>query len=121
MEVIKQKDRCKVFLFEEPECNMHPGLQRNFVKYLTRLIKAEKMQFFLSTHSSTLIDNSTIRGGDATIFHVVKRNNYTSVKDITKNNSEKFILEGDYAQKMAWAMGYERAQQEFITLMEGNE
>lgn len=35
-----------------------------------------------------------------------------------KSNSENFISEGDFAVKMAWTMGYEKAQEEFITLMD---
>ena len=38
-----------------------------------------------------------------------------------KNSSEKFILEGDFAQKMAWNMGYEKAQEEFIAFMKCDE
>lgn len=35
-----------------------------------------------------------------------------------KSSGEKFLLEGDFAVKMAWAMGYEKAQREFISLLE---
>ena len=38
-----------------------------------------------------------------------------------KSSSEKFILEGDFAVKMAWAMGYEKAQRESIALMESQD
>lgn len=38
-----------------------------------------------------------------------------------KSRKEKFILEGNYAQKMAWAMGYEQAQEEFIAFMKDND
>lgn len=38
-----------------------------------------------------------------------------------KTRSEKFILEGDFAIRMAWNMGYEKAQEEFIALMQSDD
>lgn len=35
-----------------------------------------------------------------------------------KTHKENFFLEGDFAQKMAYSLGYEKAQEEFIALME---
>ena len=35
-----------------------------------------------------------------------------------ESNKMKFILEGDFGQKMAYTMGYEKAQEDFIALME---
>lgn len=35
-----------------------------------------------------------------------------------KASLESFIVEGDFAVKMAWAMGYEKAQRELLNLIE---
>ena len=37
-----------------------------------------------------------------------------------KTRSEKFILEGDFGQKMAWNMGYEKAVEDFASLLESD-
>lgn len=38
-----------------------------------------------------------------------------------KSSNEDFILEGDFAQRMAWDMGYERAQRDHMELMKGDK
>jgi len=72
------------FLFEEPELHMHPSLLRQLLKYFLYLSNDRDLQFFVTTHSSILIDDTLRSGGD--IFQVKKESGFSSVKNITKDN-----------------------------------
>lgn len=72
----------KSFLFDEPEINMHPSLLRKFLKYLSRMIDEYKIQFFITTHSSILIDYS-ILSDKAYVFQIKKEKDYSKVINIS--------------------------------------
>jgi predicted ATP-dependent endonuclease of OLD family len=57
MEIRKHR-QSTVFLIEEPDAFMHPGLQKNFLEYMLEVSRKPKPghQFFISTHSPYLLD-----------------------------------------------------------------
>ena len=71
------------FLFDEPEIHMHPSLLRQFLKYLN-LLTERNIQFFITTHSSILIDHS-ILSDNAVVFQIKKKNSYSKITNISKN------------------------------------
>ena len=72
------------FLFEEPELHMHSSLLRQWIKYL--MDQSKKLQFFITTHSSLLIDETLRSGGY--IFQIVKDHGFTKVSNITEDNAK---------------------------------
>lgn len=52
--VYEKKDEETIFLIEEPEINLHPGFQREFMEIITK--EFPKHQFFITTHSNHIID-----------------------------------------------------------------
>ncbi|KAB2916599.1 MAG: AAA family ATPase [Bacteroidetes bacterium] len=66
---------------EEPEINLHPGMQRIFLEQLTKEpLKSKKLKYFITTHSNHLLDLSLEMGEETSIF-----------------TFDKKILEGDKA------------------------
>lgn len=87
-EIIKQPEKCKIFLFEEPENHMHVDLQRKFLKYLVGLSECKKMQFFITTHSAVFIDASILEEKYSQVYHVVKKDNSSTVNTLTSSNNQ---------------------------------
>ncbi len=72
-----------VFLIEEPDVFMHPGLQRNFLKYLLYVSKRAKHQFFISTHSPYLLDfalRSEQNDSPPHVYRIFKENGESCLK-----------------------------------------
>lgn len=55
MEIRKHRQPT-VFLIEEPDVFMHPGLQKTFLEYLLSVSEEAGHQFFITTHSPYLLD-----------------------------------------------------------------
>ncbi len=75
-----------ILFFEEPENNLHPGLQ----KHVFHLLKERKSQVFINTHSSEFVDNTII---NAIYKFQINKQGSTQIKradENTKSNVETF-------------------------------
>ncbi len=59
-----------IIVYEEPELNLHPGLERLFIK---TLLMFDNVQVFISTHSNHLLDISSEMPESISIFSVEKK------------------------------------------------
>ncbi len=75
------KNRKIVYAFEEIENNLHPALQRRLFDYLYKYADEHNTCIFLTTHSHVAI-NTFFGKDEAQIYHVIKENNVSSVKQI---------------------------------------
>jgi len=77
--------RERLLLFEEPETNLHPGLQ----KHVFHLLKEQKTQVFITTHSPEFVDNTLI---NAVHKFQIDEQGVTQVKSFSEkeNNKELF-------------------------------
>ena len=55
-EPVPQPDR--VFIIDEPELHLHPDLQSKILTYLRTLVGNSNVQFIISTHSPTILDQA---------------------------------------------------------------
>lgn len=102
---IRSAKRGHIIMLEEPEVHLHPGYLMELVKNITDLSKDSDLQFFISTHSSDLIqfflDNDALGK---------ERSSYLSknLEIIRLNKTEDSILP-DF-------LDYREAQKEFKNL-----
>lgn len=73
-----------VFLFEELENNLHPGVFRRLLRYIERFSQEHNAYFFITTHSSVVL-NMFGRSPDAQIIHVAHNGKTASTCTVTKN------------------------------------
>ncbi|MBU2494116.1 MAG: AAA family ATPase [Bacteroidetes bacterium] len=82
---------------EEPELNMHPGLQNIFLNTLitNEFIRKKNLRIFFSTHSNHLLNIFNKYPKDLSIFSFRKDNeNKTIIKSEYKNNTDLLDLLG---------------------------
>ena len=87
------KDKRIVYAFEEIENNLHPALQRKIFDYLYEFATKNDKCIFLTTHSHVAI-NAYYGKEEASIFHVIKANNISTIKYIN-NDIDKFQILDD--------------------------
>ncbi|HEY9885960.1 MAG TPA: ATP-binding protein, partial [Vampirovibrionales bacterium] len=83
-------DQC-IFAFEELENNLHPALLRRLLNYLEKVAIEEKCLFFLSTHSSIVIDLFS-QSQNAQIVHVTHDGKQSKVKAVNTYVENKDLL-----------------------------
>ena len=81
-----------MFCLEELENNLHPAVQRRLFKYLRDFAKREKTRFFLTTHSSAVIDFIN-NDDDAQIVHVTHNSDRAIVNQVSSFVHRKSLLD----------------------------
>lgn len=87
-----------IFFIEEPEINLHPGYQRQFLQLIQNNKYFSKHQFFITTHSNHFIDNC-INYDNISIYkfnNIEKKNNFFKVTNTTNNDIEILDILGVY-------------------------
>jgi len=79
---LKNADAAKhVFMFEELENNLHPGLQRRLLHYIKEQVEKLNAVVFITTHSPAVIDIFS-RSDNVQILHVTHNGESAAVRPI---------------------------------------
>ena len=91
--LFEKRDQEAIFFIEEPEINLHPGYQRQFIQIIQSSNHFQKHQFFITTHSNHIIDNC-LNYDNISIYKFINtdKNNKT-FKVINTNNNDVDVLE----------------------------
>jgi predicted ATPase len=73
----------QVVCIEEPELHMHPELQKKFIEYLE---KETTNQYFITTHSASILDKP-----NTSIFHVTINDGVSTVSPVS-SSSQRFSV-----------------------------
>ena len=82
---IHKDEKDSLFFIEEPEIYLHPGILRRFIEVINSEIFPNH-QYFITTHSNTILDVSADVNINMSIFKFIKN------KDC-KDDSSKFLIE----------------------------
>lgn len=81
-----------IFAFEEIENNLHPGVIRRLLKYISKVALEKDCCFLLTTHSNVVIDFFS-KDSEAQIVHVKHDGKTSAVKIITTFTDKKHVLD----------------------------
>ena len=87
-----------IFFIEEPEINLHPGYQRQFLQILQNNKYFSKHQFFITTHSNHIIDNC-LNYDNTSIYkfnNIEKKNHLFKIVNTAHNDIEILNTLGIY-------------------------
>lgn len=96
--LFEKRDQEAVFFIEEPEINLHPGYQRQFIQIIQSNEYFKKHQFFITTHSNHIIDNC-LNYDNISIYKFIntdKNNKRFKVINTTNNDVDVLKLLGVY-------------------------
>lgn len=82
---IHKDETDNLFFIEEPEIYLHPGILRKFIEVINS-DTFPNHQYFITTHSNTILDVSADTNINMSIFKFTKNKN-------SDNNSPKFLIE----------------------------
>ncbi|WP_284979510.1 AAA family ATPase [Arthrobacter sp. fls2-241-R2A-200] len=85
-------DASYLFLLEEVENNLHPGLLRNLLRFIREYSEEKDAHFFITTHSSVTIDLFD-KDEHSQILHVRHDNTSSSAASIQSFNDKRGILD----------------------------
>ncbi len=82
-----------ILAFEELENNLHPSLQRRLIKYIINYCEKQSCIFFITTHSSIIIDMFK-NYSNAQLIHLMNNegHNETVTKSVISINESRNIL-----------------------------
>lgn len=81
-----------IIIIEEPELNMHPDLQRNFMDAIYKIANHAEIIFFITTHSSTIIDYFSNKE-HTQFLHIERTGNSSTVKTVDLRTGKSSICE----------------------------
>ena len=96
--LFEKRDQEAIFFIEEPEINLHPGYQRQFIQIIQNNEYFKKHQFFITTHSNHIIDNC-LNYDNISIYKFIntdKNNKIFKVINTTNNDVDVLKLLGVY-------------------------
>ena len=85
-----------IVLIDTPEAYLHPTLQRNLLDYIRKSVKeaesrGEKLQFFIATHSTTIVNEATTEELYVMLFPDQSSNENQIVKVTTDEDKLRLI------------------------------
>lgn len=81
-----------VFAIEEPENNLHPGMQRRLTQFLLDHAKSTGVPFFVTTHSNVILDQVAKDPGTG-VFHVRHDGIRASVEKVRAYSEHHAVLD----------------------------
>ncbi|MCD6217078.1 AAA family ATPase [bacterium] len=79
-------------LLEEPELSLHPEIVRHIPQLLQRMLKKQKRQIFITTHSNELLEDSGI--GVDEVLMLIPSLNGTEIRCAKDDKEVKALLDG---------------------------
>ena len=99
---IRIREPGSVILIEEPEVNMHPRLQKQFLDYLKYLVEEDKYQFLVNTHSPYLLNFAVYdKTEDIAVFRISKDKSRTQIKPVKNKKAENWEILTDLGHSPA--------------------
>ena len=88
--LIVSKDTPKIFAIDNIDASLNPRLCTKLIEEMTKLVKKQDKQIFLTTHNSATLDGLDLNDDEQKLFVVSRsRNGDTRIKQVPKNKYNK--------------------------------